>query len=92
MAGASTAPEATADRWMKFWPCAAHGGEAATRKAGLNGIPVEAGDRAQPASDRRPGAAVGFQVAGEALDVGTADLEQPQVPLLAPPGELAQVQ
>jgi hypothetical protein len=39
-----------------------------------------------------PGATAGFHVAGEAFDVGAASLEQPQVPLVAPAGVLAQVQ
>ena len=39
-----------------------------------------------------PGAAAGLQVAGEAFDVGAANLEQPHLMLLAPAGELAQVQ
>ncbi len=34
----------------------------------------------------------GFQVAGEALDVGAPGLEQPQVMVLASAGELAQIQ
>jgi hypothetical protein len=34
----------------------------------------------------------GLEVAGEQLDVGAADGEQPQLPLAAPGGELAQVQ
>jgi hypothetical protein len=37
-------------------------------------------------------AAAGFQVAGEALDVRAAGLEQAQLMLLAPAGELSQVQ
>jgi hypothetical protein len=58
----------------------------------LDGIPVEPGDRAEPSRDGRPGAAAGFEVAGEALDVGAADIEQAQVMLVAPARELAQVQ
>jgi hypothetical protein len=38
------------------------------------------------------GPAAGFHVAGEQLDVGTAGLEQVELVLLAPAGELAQVQ
>jgi hypothetical protein len=34
----------------------------------------------------------GIQIAGEALDVGAAGLEQVQMMLLAPAGKLAQVQ
>ena len=58
----------------------------------LDGVLAEPGDGAQPAGHRRPSAAPGFQVAGEALDVGTPGLEQADVALLAPRGELAQVQ
>jgi hypothetical protein len=39
-----------------------------------------------------PGPGAGFQVAGEALDVGAASGEQPDLVLLAPAGVLAQVQ
>jgi len=55
-------------------------------------VAVEPRDGAQPAGDRGPSAAAGFQVAGKALDVGAAGTEQPQVVLLAPAGVLAQVQ
>jgi hypothetical protein len=58
----------------------------------LDGVPVEPGDGTQPPGDGGPGAAAGFQVTGEALDVGAAGLEQADVMLLAPAGELAQVQ
>jgi hypothetical protein len=58
----------------------------------LDGVLVEPGDGAQSAGHCRPGAAPGFQVAGEALDVGTPGLEQADIALLAPRGELAQVQ
>ena len=53
---------------------------------------IEPGDGAQPPGDGRPGAAPGFQVAGEAFDVGAADGEQAQGAGPAPAGELAQVQ
>ena len=36
----------------------------------LDGIPVEPSDRAQAAGDGGPGPSAGFQVPGEALDVG----------------------
>ena len=55
-------------------------------------MPVEARDGAQAAGDGGPGAAAGFQIPGEALDVGAAGLEQADVVLLAPAGVLAQVQ
>jgi len=41
----------------------------------LDGVPIEPGDGAQAAGDGGPGAAAGFQVAGEALDAGAAGLE-----------------
>ena len=43
----------------------------------LDGVPVESGHGAQAAGDGGPGAAAGLQVAGEALDVGTASLNRP---------------
>src|SRR5213078_5181017 len=58
----------------------------------LDGVAVEPGHGAQPPGDGGPGSAAGLQVAGEALDVRAAYLEQAQVTLLAPSGELAQVQ
>ncbi len=58
----------------------------------LDRIAVEPGDGTQTAGDGGPGAAVGFEVAGEALDIRAARLEQAQMVLLAPAGELAQVQ
>ena len=58
----------------------------------FHGVCVEPGDGAQPASDGGAGAAPGFQVAGEAFDVGAADGEQGQGAGAAPGGELAQVQ
>ncbi len=58
----------------------------------FHGVLIEPGDGAQPAGDGGAGAAAGFQVAGEALDVGAARGEQPQLMVLAPGGILAQVQ
>src|SRR6266705_3105741 len=58
----------------------------------LDGVPVEPGEAAQPPGDGGPGAAAGFQVAGEAFDLGAAGLKQAQVVQLAPAAELAQVQ
>jgi hypothetical protein len=58
----------------------------------FDGVPVEPGDGAQPPGDGGPAAAAGFQIAGEALDVGTARLEWADLMLLAPAGVLAQVQ
>ena len=54
------------------------GGRRVIEQFFLDGVPVEPGDGAQPAGDGGPGAAAGFQVAGEALDVGAAGLEQEQ--------------
>ena len=36
------------------------------------GVPVEAGDGAEPAADGGPGTAEGFEVAAELFDVGAA--------------------
>jgi hypothetical protein len=58
----------------------------------FDGVLVESGDGAQPPGDGGAGAPVGFQVPGEALDVGAADSEQRQRMIPAPGGELAQVQ
>ena len=58
----------------------------------FDGIAVEPRDGAEPTGDRGPCAAAGFQVAGETLDVRPPGLKQAQVMLLAPAGELPQVQ
>ena len=58
----------------------------------LDRIAVETGHRAQAAGDGGPGAAAGFQVAGEVLDVRPEGSEQLHLMLLAPVDELAQVQ
>jgi hypothetical protein len=58
----------------------------------LDSVLIEPGDRAQPAGDCGACPAAGFQVPGEALDVRSSGLEQVQVMLYAPAGELAQVQ
>jgi hypothetical protein len=58
----------------------------------LDRIPVEPDDGGQPPGDRGAGPAPGFQIPGEALDVGPADGEQCQGPGPAPAGELAQIQ
>ena len=55
-------------------------------------VPVEPGDHAQAAGDRRPCPPFGFQVTGEALDVSTAALEQADVALAVPGGVLPQDQ
>jgi hypothetical protein len=53
---------------------------------------VEPGDGAQAPGDGGPGAAAGFQVAAEELDVGAAGLDQVQLVLLTPARKLAQIQ
>jgi hypothetical protein len=58
----------------------------------FNGVVVEPGDGAQPPGHCGPGPAPGFQIAGEAFDVGAANREQRQRAVAAPRGELAQVQ
>ena len=68
------------------------GGRGVLEELLLDGVPVEPADGAQPPGDRGPGAAGGFQVAGEPFDVGAADGEQVQGAGAAPGGELAQVQ
>ncbi len=57
----------------------------------LNGVPVEAADRAETASDGGPSAAVGFHVTTEALDVGSSDHEEPEIPFEASRGELSEI-
>jgi hypothetical protein len=56
------------------------------------GVAIEADDRAQPASDRGPGLAAVFEIAGEAFDVDAAHVAQVMEVLPAPGGELTQVQ
>src|SRR5258708_587687 len=58
----------------------------------LNRVAVEPGNCAQPPCHGGPGPAPGLRVAGETLNVGPTDLEQPQLTLLAPGTELAQIQ
>jgi hypothetical protein len=58
----------------------------------FDGVLVEAGDGGQPPGDGGAGTSLGFQLAGEAFDVGAADREQAQGAGPAPAGELAQVQ
>jgi hypothetical protein len=43
------------------------------------GVLVEADDGAPVQGDSGPGTSLGFQVAGEAFDIGAAGLEQPEV-------------
>ena len=58
----------------------------------LLGVAVEADDRAQPPRHRRPRLATVLELAGEALDVDAANLEQAVLTLPAPRRELAQIQ
>ena len=62
------------------------------QQAFLDGVAVEPGDGAKPPGDGGAGTAAGFQIVGEALDVGAPYLEQEQVMLVAPACLLAQVQ
>jgi hypothetical protein len=56
------------------------------------GVAVEPGDGAQPAGDGGTSPAAGFQVTGEASGIRAAGPGYAQVMLVAPAGELAQVQ
>jgi len=58
----------------------------------FDGVPVEPGHCAQAAGDGSPGPPAGFQVTGEELDVSPAGGEQMELVLLAPAGELPQIQ
>jgi hypothetical protein len=58
----------------------------------LDGVPVQPGDGRQPPGDGGPGPAGCLEFSGEQFDVGPADREQAQVPVVAPGGELTQVQ
>ena len=58
----------------------------------LFGVAVEPDDRAQPPRYRRPRPAAVLELAGEALDVDAANLEQAMLTVPAPGGELAQIQ
>ena len=58
----------------------------------LHRVPVKPGHGAQAAGDGGPRPPAGFQVPGEELDVSPAGLEQLELVLLAPAGELPQIQ
>jgi hypothetical protein len=58
----------------------------------FDGVLVEPGDGRQAPGDCRAGSAVGFELPGEAFDVGAAHREQRQGTAATPSGELAQVQ
>jgi hypothetical protein len=58
----------------------------------LDGVAVEAGDCAKPPGNRRASPATLLEVTAEALDVRAPCLEEVDVVLLAPGGELAQVE
>ena len=68
------------------------GGRGVIQEFFFDGILVEPRDGGQPAGDGGAGASPGFQLAGEAFDVGAADPEQAQGAGTAPASELAQVQ
>src|SRR5258708_30374495 len=57
----------------------------------LNRVAGEPGNCAQPPCHGGPDPAPGLQVAAETLNVGPTDLEQPQLTLLAPGTDLAQI-
>jgi hypothetical protein len=71
----------------------AHMGRRGDRdQALLFGVAIEAGNGAQPAGDRGPGATQGLEVAGETLDVGATRPEH-RHPVFGAPGDvLAQVE
>ncbi len=56
------------------------------------GVAVEAGHGAEPTGDGRCRPPLGLELSAEGLDVAAADLEQPEVTVLAEGDELAQVQ
>jgi hypothetical protein len=58
----------------------------------FDGVAVKPGDGAQAAGDGGPGAAAGLHLPGGAFDISAAGREQGQLVLLAPGGELPQVQ
>jgi hypothetical protein len=66
------------------------GGRGVLEEFFFDGVLVEPGDGAQPPGHGGAGAAPGFQVAGEAFDVGAAGGEQVQGARAAPGGEPAQ--
>jgi hypothetical protein len=68
------------------------GGRGVIQELFFDGVLVEPGDSGQPAGDGGAGTSPGFQLEGEALDVGPADREQGQGAAAAPACELAQVQ
>ena len=68
------------------------GGRGAIQELFSDRVLTEPADGGQPPGDGRPGPAPGLQVAGETLDVRTADSEQGQRAAAAPAGKLAQAQ
>jgi hypothetical protein len=54
------------------------GGGRVLQELFFDGVLIEPGDGAQPPGNRGAGPALGFQFAGEGLDVGAADQEQRQ--------------
>ena len=67
-------------------------GGGAVEEAVLFGVAVEPGHGGQASGDGGASSAQLLEVAGEALDVGTADIEQAHVVALAPGDELAEVE
>src|SRR4051794_477200 len=55
-------------------------------------VAIQARDRAQPPRDRRSRSAHLFELSSKAFDVVTGDIEQSELPLLAPRRKLAQIQ
>ena len=63
-----------------------------TLRWGLDRVPVQAGDRAQPPRDRRSCSAKFFELPSKAFDVVAGDVEQSELSLLTPRRKLAQIQ
>lgn len=72
-------------------PTDVHGGRV-VEQAFFLGVAVEAGDGAEATGDGGPGAAAGFKVSGEALDVNTAYGKESQTAIDTPGDELAKIQ
>jgi len=58
----------------------------------LHGVPIEAGNGADPSGDCCPRSAPGFHVPAEAFDISRPRLERAQTVLLTPRHVLAQIQ
>ena len=75
------------DPWPADMDCWRMGDEAF-----LLGVAVEAGHGAQPSGDGGRGPTPSLELSSEGLDIAPADLEQPQMALIAESHELTQVQ